>query len=473
MTSQYKNPVKAFGSWLASVSCDWPEPAVISAHREFIDVVAVMVPGAVEPVTRNVFETIKLWGANSGSCTAVGHSSTMAAPWAALVNGTAGHALDFDDNFDPPKAHATTVLAPAILALGEQEGASGMDCLDAYIVGLQILGRVGQGVNPTHRNRGWHATATVGAIGAAAACARLLKLDPEKAAYAVSIATSMAAGFMSQFGTMTKPLHAGLAAKSGIMAASFAQHGIDAGMGVLDSGTGMNRLMVGPDYEQLRDAITNPEHGQVLRFETDHVGEPLLITEHGFRVKRFPNCGSAHRAMDGVLAIRQEQNLTVDDVARVDIHAPSVHLNNLMYHDPKTGLQGKFSMEYALALALLYGDARLSDFTDGQVNRAEIRAVYPILHLHPVDKLEGEFPTEVKVTLKDGRSFEKVIAMPLGSGPAPFPTSQYWTKFEGCVDGILPGDTTAALRSRLEDLPALKNISDLMRHMVWPLSAAA
>jgi 2-methylcitrate dehydratase PrpD len=471
MTSTNKNPVRAFGSWLASVPRAWPAAALISAHREFIDVVAVMIPGAIEPVTRHVFETVKGWG--TGPCTAVGHSPSLAAPWAALVNGTAGHALDFDDNFDPPKAHATTVLAPAILALAEQEGSSGADCLDAYIVGLQILGRVGQGVNPTHRNRGWHATATVGAIGAAAACARLLRLDEARAAHAVSISTSMAAGFMSQFGTMTKPLHAGLAAKSGILAASLARTGVEAGMEVLDSKTGMNRLMVGPDYEQLRDAITNPEHGQVLRFETEHVGEPLLITEHGFRVKRFANCGSAHRAMDGVLAIREEQGFEAKDVAEVHIRAPSVHLNNLMYHDPKTALQSKFSMEYALALALLTGDARLSDFTDKAVNRPETRALYSILRLEPVEKLEGEFPTEVKVTLTDGRSFEKVIAMPLGSGPAPFSTAQYWTKFEGCVDGVLPDKEAARLRSALERLPELKSISELMRHMVWPLSAAA
>src|SRR5690606_570811 len=163
-------------------------------------------------------------------------------PWAALVNGTAAHALDFDDNFDPAKAHATAVLAPAILALAEQEDASGAACLDAYIAGLQILGRVGQGLNPYHRNRGWHATATVGAVGAAAACARLLGLDARQAAYALSISTSMSAGFMSQFGTMTKPIHAGLAAKAGVIAASVAKNGIDAGMGTLDGRTGMQRL---------------------------------------------------------------------------------------------------------------------------------------------------------------------------------------------------------------------------------------
>src|SRR6187551_1475489 len=292
-------PVTAFGRWLAETPRGWPEAALESAHRQFIDVIAVAIPGAGEPATLRVLETVAQWG--EGPASAIGAGIGLAAPWAALVNGTAAHALDFDDNFDPAKAHATAVLVPAILALAEQEGASGRACLDAYIAGLQILGRVGQGVNPAHRNRGWHATATVGAIGAAAACARLLRLDAEKAAFAVSIATSMAAGFMSQFGTMTKPVHAGLAAKSGIIAASLARAGLDAGLDTLDGPHGMNRLMVGPDYEQLRDTLTHVEHGQNLRFETDRIGEPLLILSSGFRVKRFPNCGSAHRAMDGVL----------------------------------------------------------------------------------------------------------------------------------------------------------------------------
>ena len=213
------NPVLAYGAWLAETPDAWPAAAIESAHRQFIDVIGVTIPGAAEPAAQRVFETVRGWGA--GPSTALMLGARLAPPWAALVNGTAAHALDFDDNFDPAKAHATAVLAPAILALAETEGASGRACLDAYVAGLQILGRVGQGVNPAHRNRGWHATATVGAIGAAAACARLLRLDARAAGYALSIATSMAGGFMSQFGTMTKPLHAGLAAKAGVMAAAW------------------------------------------------------------------------------------------------------------------------------------------------------------------------------------------------------------------------------------------------------------
>ena len=463
------NPVRAYGHWLASMPDAWPDAAWESAHRQFIDVIAVTIPGAVEPATRIVFETVSEWGA--GPATAIGFGTGLAAPWAALVNGTAAHALDFDDNFDPGKAHATAVLAPAILALAEQEDASGRACLDAYIAGLQILGRVGQGVNPAHRNRGWHATATVGAIGAAAACARLLGLDAEKAGFALSIATSMAAGFMSQFGTMTKPVHAGLAAKSGVIAASLARAGLDAGLETLDGPHGMNRLMVGPDYEHLRDTITHVEHGQNLRFSTEAIGQPLLILSSGFRVKRFPNCGSAHRSMDGLLELRDRYGFDAEEVEAVHVCAPVTHLANLMYTDPQSGLEAKFSLEYGVAVALLTGNAALADFTDDAAIRPEVRALYPRIHRHPVDKSEGEFPTEVEVVLKDGRRFETKVPMPVGSLAAPFTTDQYWTKLDGCAAGMISDQARATLRQRLAELPQLPSIAPLMAALRGPFAS--
>jgi 2-methylcitrate dehydratase PrpD len=460
------NPVEAYGTWLAEASADWPAAALESAHRQFIDVIAVAIPGAAEESTRRVFETVKGWG--DGPSAAVGTGARLAPPWAALVNGTAAHALDFDDNFDPAKAHATAVLVPAILALGEAEGASGAACLDAYVAGLQILGRVGQGVNPVHRNRGWHATATVGAIGAAAACARLLKLNAAQAGFAVSIATSMASGFMSQFGTMTKPMHAGLAAKSGVMAASLARSGVDAGLDTLDGRTGMNRLMVGPDYEELRDTLAHVEHGQTLRFETESIGEPLLILENGFRVKRFPICGSAHRAMDGLLELRERHGFTAGEVEAIHVRAPVTHLNNLMYTEPQDALQAKFSLEFGLAMALLTGDCRLSDFTDDTVRRDDVRALCSRVVRHAVLKSEGEFPTEVEVVLRDGRSVATSVAMPLGSIAAPFGIEQYWAKFEGCVSGILEPASAAQVREALEALPHLASLKRLTAPLLAP-----
>jgi 2-methylcitrate dehydratase PrpD len=455
-----KNPVNAYGAWLAETPNNWHADAVHSAKRQFIDIMGVSILGAADESTSKVFETVEGWG--DGPCTAIGRKRTLSAPWAALVNGTAAHALDLDDNFDPAKTHATAVLAPAIIALGEQEKSSGHDCLDAYICGLQIMGRVGQGVNPTHRNRGWHATATVGAIGAAAACARLLKLSAKQAANAVSLSTSMAAGFMSQFGTMAKPIHAGLAAKSGVVAASMARKGITAGRDTLDGPTGMNRLMVGPDYEELRDAITNPEHGQTLRFETESIGEPLLILDNGFRVKRFPNCGSAHRAMDALSLLKEKHRFSVNDVSKVTVCLPRTHLNNLMHHDPKDPMQAKFSLQYGLAVILETGGCALHDFTPEAVMRPEMRSLYKVIEANPVDKSEGRFPTSVEVHLKSGVTLEKSLAMPLGSKAAPFTDEQYWKKFDDCV-GILitPGELTK-VKQHLEGLQHLQDLTLIM-----------
>jgi len=460
------NPVLAYGHWLAETADDWPDAAIETAQRAFIDVIGVSIPGAIEPATLRVLDSVRHWG--DGPATAILAGASLAAPWTALVNGTAAHALDFDDNFDPAKSHATAVLAPAILALGEQEGASGRACLDAYVAGLQILGRVGQGVNPAHRNRGWHATATVGAIGAAAACARLLRLDAQKAGYALSIATSMAGGFMSQFGTMTKPLHAGLAAKAGIIAAGLARAGVDAGLDTLDGPKGMNRLMVGPDYEQLRDTLTHVEHGQNLRFETEAIGEPLLILSSGLKVKRFPNCGSAHRAMDGILSLKQDHELSADQVDRVDVFAPATHLANLMYEDPQDALQAKFSLEYGVAVALLSGNCTLADFTEEAATRPEVRALFPRIRRHPVDKAEGEFPTEVHVLLKDGRRLETAIAWPAGSLAAPFTIEQHWAKFDGCAADLLSREAHDRVREALANLPQLQSIAALMAPLREP-----
>ena len=459
------NPLKVYGGWIANVQGDWPEDALAWAHREFIDTVAVMVPGAVEPVADKVFDTVELWG--HGDCSVFGRQTALAAPWAAMVNGTIAHVLDFDDNFDPPKAHPTAVLFPAIMAVAEQEKLSGAACLDAYVVGLQILGRIGQGLNPAHRNRGWHATATVGVMGATAACARLLKLDAESCTRSLSIATSMSSGFMSQFGTEMKPVHAGLAAKGGVMAATLARAGVTAGSDTLHGRTGMNRLMVGPDYEELRDTITHIEHGQNLRYELESVGEPLLITEHKFRVKRFPTCGAIHRAMDGVLDLKAEHGFSAGDVEKIDLHMPRVHFNNVFYTDPQSPLEAKFSAEYAVGCVLARGDCTLGDFTPDKVMAEDVRSLFPIIHRHPVDKLEGEFPTEVHITLKDGRQLKSVHEWPRGSKAAPFTDTEYWAKFEACCDGVLEGEARDKLREALANFADLSDAGDLMRQAAF------
>ena len=272
---------------------------------------------------------------------------------------------------------------------------------------------------------------------------------------------------------MTKPLHAGLAAKAGIQAASFARAGMDAGMDTFEGRTGLTRLMVGPDYEELRDAMVENQHGQTLRYNLDSIGAPLLITEHKFRVKRFPTCGVAHRAMDGLLDLMSEHNFVGQDVEKIGVRLPQLHQNNLMHHDPRTGLEGKFSQEYALATLLHQGTCTLGDFTDEAVMRPAVRAFYDIMELEAVDKFEWEFPTEISVTLKDGRVFNAAVGLPRGSKAAPFTDEEYWQKFDACCEGHLTEAEAAALRAPLEAFPHLTNLTDLTVHLARSFSNAS
>lgn len=450
----------ALAFWAAAARV-FPADAFNRAKRAFIDTVACMVPGAFEDAAVKLRGVSGKW--SLGSCTVIGEKLGQAAPLAALANGAAAHALDFDDNLDPAKAHISAVMVPALLALGEERKAAGRDVLAAYITGLQIATRVGQGLNPFHRNRGWHATSTIGAIGSAVACGKLINLDAMKMAHALNMSTSFAGGFMSQFGSMTKPLHAGKAAEAGVICAALAEAGMTAGDETLDGPTGMAQLMVGPDLEALRTGANfKREHGQTMRFEAGNVGEPLAIIAHGLKVKRFPTCASTHRALDGVLALMQAHNFTADNVARVDVFAPVSHLNNLMYTDPADGMQAKFSLEFCVAVALRNVGVGLEDFSPNAVADKKFRTLMPLVRRHPVDKLESEFPTRVEIALKSGAVHKIEIDAPKGRADNPMTDAELWDKLRQCCRGILDDTATQNLVAALSALDTDAPVSTLM-----------
>lgn len=425
------DPLDEIAAWVAERPREWPEEAYAVAETSLIDTIACMVAGASEPAIAKLHALVSQWG--EGPSTVVGHAQPLTAPSAALVNGAAAHVLDYDDNFDPAKAHASAVLIPALLALGEAEEKRLEDLLDAYIVGLQVMGHVGQAVNPFHRNRGWHATATMGAIGVAGGVARLLGLSREHTAHAVSMATSRAGGFMSQFGTDTKPLHAGFAASGGVQSALMARAGLTAGAATLDGPHGLRTLMVGPDVEErAEEMIGSDEHGQTTSFIPGRIAEPLQILANGLKVKRFPNCGSVHRALDGLLELRKAHGLVPDRVEQVLVRAPASHLRNLQYADPVTPSEAKFSLEYNLAAGLYQGQVGLSDFAPEAVARPQIRALFPLIAKEPVEKLESEFPTEVIVRTRAGEHHSTQIKMPVGSRQVPLTRTQLFEKFDDC-----------------------------------------
>jgi len=470
--SPVQNVSAAYAAWATSVHGGFPPEAIRRAKHAFIDIVACMVAGASDPATATVRAVVSVWG--NGPATVVGAPAGQAPPLAALVNGVAAHALDFDDNLDPAKAHITAVLAPALLAMAEARGLSGKSMLEAYIVGVQIATRVGQALNPYHRNRGWHATATVGTIGAAAAVGRLIGLSAAAMRHALNMSTSYAGGFMSQFGSMTKPLHAGKSAEAGVMCALFAEAGVTAGAETFDGGTGMARLMVGPDLDELRARKAfKPEHGQTLSFDTDNVGEPLAILAHGLKLKRYPTCASTHRALDGLIALREQHGFKPADVTRIDVSAPVSHFNNLMYVNPSNGAEAKFSMEYCLAVALRNGSIGLADFTPGSVADASFRSLMPLVRRIPVDKQESEFPTRVDIALKDGRTLTTTVDAPKGRADNPLREVELWDKLRQCCRGVLDDDAVSSLTRELARLDEARSVADVMAPLRFTAAPSA
>lgn len=434
------------------------------ARQAMVDVVGCMLAGARDPATLAVLRAVGRWGA--GPATLVGHSGTMAAPWAALVNGTAAHALDYDDNFLPSTTHATAVAAPALLALAEERHASGAALLDAYIVALEIQARVGQGVNMAHYRRGWHATSTIGAIGTAAGAARLLQLDAAGARNAISLAVSMAAGPKRQFGTLTKPVHAGLAAKAAVMAASLAAAGMEAHPEPLDGPWSFRDLFAGPQSPGYDTALAS-------------LGNPLAIEEFGLRPKIYPCCGSTHRSLDGLLALRAEHAITPDMVESVESVVPDTNFRNLMYSEPADGMEGRFSMNYCLALALVQGELSVADFQPGAVERPAIRAWLPRIAMRRHDRDPAALdrgamdPAVVTVRLKDGRALTTSVDEPRGSLAAPLDDAAYERKFRDCAAGVIADDAAEATLQALWRLDEVSEIGDVTRCLRAPDERAA
>src|SRR5262249_8155861 len=278
--------------------------------------------GATEPAARAVQRVVEIDGA--GPCAVFGTSLRASAANAALANGTAAHALDYDDMCFVSLAHPSAPLVPAAWAAAEIAGASGRALLDAYRAGFEIEGRLGRAMNPRHYQRGWHCTSTLGTIGAAAAASRLLGLDAGATGHALAIAASEASGLKENFGTMVKPLHAGLAARNGVLAALLARGGLTASEQAIDGPQGFLHAMDG-EGGALDDALAD-------------LGVRWEILDTGITVKLYPSCAGTHPSLDVILDLRREAGIAADDVDRVDIVVDSITPTVLIYERPATGL---------------------------------------------------------------------------------------------------------------------------------------
>ena len=274
---------------------------------------------------------------------------------AALINGVAAHVLDYDDvSLD---GHPSAVLVPSILAQGEVSGSSGAEMLTAYIAGYEVWAEllVREGV-PLHR-KGWHPTAVLGPIAAAAACAKLRGLDAERAATAMAIAASMASGLVANFGTMTKSFQVGRAAQSGLIAARLAQAGLTASLDALEHQAGL-LVALSPDGKPDRERPFVAARKQ------------WYIVDHGLSIKRYPICYATHRSIDAALDLVERYDLTPGKVERIHVSTGKTQMLMLRNSAPQTGLEAKFSMQFAMAAALVARHVGLRELTDDFVCRA-------------------------------------------------------------------------------------------------------
>lgn len=388
------------------------------AARALYDTIAVALAGAREPASRLILAYAKGQSApRMATVWATGDKAPV--ELAALVNGTMGHALDFDDVSSPLRGHPSIAIFPALVALGESLGASGKAVIDAYLAGFEVTIKLAHAIVDDQYAKGWHSTPSIASFGATAACAHLLGLDRERTANALGILVSQVAGTRQNFGTMSKPFQAGQANAIALRAALLAEAGFDASMEAMDGPHGYTVLYA---------------DGQDIHAQLDRLGKlPLEIDAAGIEVKRYPLCYATHRTIQGVLELRKEKALAFADVARVDVRTNYRATVPLIYDKPQTGLQGKFSMHYAVAAALHDGAVNLASFEDAMVQRPAIQGFFGKVHLS-----QGEPPmyprwAEVTIHLRDGATHHLRIDKLRGSAQYPLSDAELVEKVADCV----------------------------------------
>lgn len=442
------SPTARLAAWCAGTPRRWSAESLERARRAVVDTVAVILAGKDEPCTAGTRLAVRAWG--DGPCYVVG-GRPMAAPWAALVNGTAAHALDYDDVLDPAMSHPSAALVPAVLALAEAEGASGADALDAFLVGFEVLARLGEAMNLVHYRRGWHTTLSLGSMGVAAACARMLRLDATRTAMAISLATSMAGGSKRQFGSMAKPLHAGLAAKNGLVAAQLAATGVTGIAEPLDGKWGYVELMAGDAAPGLERALAR-------------IGDPPAMEQYGAWAKAYPCCASTHRPVDALRSL----GLRSDVVASMDVAVSEVAVANLRYRVPQNPNEARFSLPYCLAATLTDGTLTVASFAPDAVARPVLRLIMERVTMNVDPELTADRPvTEsfergtLDVTLTDGTRKRAAVLVPRGHPEAPLSEAELEAKFRDCAAGALAPAAVDAVLGRLSRFGDLARASEL------------
>jgi 2-methylcitrate dehydratase PrpD len=436
-------PTAGLAAAITSLRYDNLPPGVLTiATQCLLDVLGTMIAGSREPAGRIAADVLTADG--GGSCTVVGRSRRLPAHAAALVNGTAGHALDFDDVISSV-GHPTVAVAPALLAVAERGSAAGRDVLAAFVAGVETQARIADAVGPAHYARGFHSTATFGSYGAAAAAGRLVGLSAAAMTTALGIAGTQAAGLKAVFGTMSKPLHAGKAASNGVLAVDLAAAGFTSADDIIGAPQGFAATQT----DRLdRDLLPAP------------FGQPWRIWDLRFKVHAA--CFLTHAAIDSLIGLSTSDGLTASDVDRIEVAVPPGHLNVCGIVEPRTGLEGKFSLRHTAALALLAHAAGPDLFTDERVADPAAVALRRRVEVVPDPALTGPV-SRVTVWTVGGSRLDTARDM----------RDRVWTdgpdeqspallgKFHGLADPVLGAERASAIAAAVLGLAGAETVRPL------------
>jgi len=427
-----------------------PPEASARAATAVKDTIGVMLAGVGEPAARIAQAMASEDGV--GTCRVLGTSLQTSPELAALANGVSAHSLDYDDMCFVSLAHPSCALVPAILATGELVHARSSALLDAYVIGFELECRLGNVMNPRHyHQRGWHCTSSIGTVGAAAAAARMLGLGAQATQHALGIAASSACGLKENIGSMVKPLHAGMAARNGVMAARLAQRGFTASPHAIDGPQG---YLVAMDSE--RDSLDAAVGDLGIRWE---------ILHSGVTVKLYPSCAATHPPLDALIAMKRREQITADQVRAIDVEVDSMTPRLLIHPDPVTGLEAKFSMPFCAAAAIVYDRIGIDTFDVDHIRNPTVQALMKHVTLRANEEFDKGAPlarARVSVYLREERVVSQAVDGARGY-PGRLTNEELATKFAGCATRTLSESAANAAWAALISLNAITDVRELTR----------
>ena len=441
-----------------------PPAALDAAKRSLLDGLGLAVAGSRSEGPRMARAMLGAYACAGAESSVLGTSMRLPARFAAFLNGIQIHADDFDDTqlaVAPDRVyglltHPTAPVLPAALALTERSEGTGADLLISYLVGVEVATKTAEAINPRHYDDGFHATATLGAIGASASAIRAMGLTGVQACRALGLGASQAGGVREHFGTMTKPFHAGRAAESGIVAATLAAAGFTAAPNALEARRGFFNAAGG---------------GYAPNAIEDVLGKPWTFEFPGVSIKPHPSGSLTHPGMSAFLKLVLDEDLRPENVDRITVGTNRHMPNALIHHRPQTELQAKFSMEFCLAVLLIERRAGLAEFTDEVVLREDIQTMISRVDFGVDEEAEAagynNMTTNIKVLMKDGQVFETSAAFGRGSPQNPMPDSELVDKFAGCLEwgGIDPSNAVPIAEMVL-DLENQPSVAGLLERLV-------